>query len=142
MPQLLSTPISPLPTQPLSPRPARGRSASSYTKILVSLALFLAGAAIPVQIVTPAGPRGLTLSQHITIGYVLWAVFWGAPAAWRLWRKLVFSKSALLIGCSPAGAAWVLTAFFGLVFGGWFYCLLGGGIYQFLKHWWAVSRAV
>jgi hypothetical protein len=34
----------------------------------------------------------------------------------------------------------VLTAFCLLVLGGWFYCLFGGGIYQFLRHWWLVSR--
>lgn len=140
MPQPSPAPISPLGVQPVSPQPGLGRFASKYTKILVSLAVLLVGAAIPVHQVTPEGPVELTLNQHIMIGYVLWALFWGAPAAWKLWRRLIFNRSAVLFGCSPAGLAWVLTAFSLLVLGGWFYCLFGGGIYQFLKHWWSVSR--
>lgn len=133
------TPISPLRVQPVSPQPTRGRFASKYTKIFVSLALFLIGAAIPV-LVTREGPQDLTWNQHLMIGYVLWALFWGVPAAWKLWRKFIFNKYILFLGCSPAGVAWALTAPLLLVLGGWFYCLFGGGIYQFLKHWWSVSR--
>jgi hypothetical protein len=133
-------PLSPPRVQPISPQPAFGRFDPKYTKILFSLALFLAGAAIPVHLGTSGELRELTLSQHITIGYALWALFWGAPAAWRLWRQVVFAKSALFLGCSPIGLAWVLTAFCLLVFGGWFFCLFGGGIYQFLKHWWSIRR--
>lgn len=131
---------APPPITPVSQLPALRRLVPKYTKILVSLAVFLVGAAIPIHRVTPEGPVELTLNQHITVGYVLWALFWGAPAAWRLWRRFVIAPSAPWIGCSPIGLAWVLTAIFLLVGGGWFYCLLGGGIYQFLKHWWLVSR--
>jgi hypothetical protein len=133
-----SSPLSPLPVQPLSPQPARFK----YTKVLVSVALFLIGAAIPISMVNPDGSKvGLTLSQHLTIGYVLWALFWGAPAAWRLWRRFIFNKSMIFLGgCGPAGLAWLVTAPLLLIFGGWGYCILGGGIYQFLKHLWSVSR--
>lgn len=140
MPQPAPTPISPLPAQPLSPQPVRRSFASRYAKILVSLALFLISAAIPLITMTPDGPVDVTLGQHITIGYSVWALFWGAPAAWRLWRKLVARLGNFWIGCSPVGLAGILTALVWLVFGGWFYCLFGGGIYQFLKHWWSVAR--
>jgi hypothetical protein len=130
MPQLFPIPASPLGAQPVS-QPARGRFDPRYTKILVSLALFLAGAAIPI--------RNLTWGQHLLVGYVVWALFWGAPAAWRLGRKLAFNNSFLFLGCPAGGVAWVLTACL-LLFGGWLYCLYGGGIYQFFKYWWSVSR--
>ena len=139
-PQTSLLPISPLPVDPVSPRPPLGSFVSKYTRILVSLAVFLVGAAISVQVMTPEGPVDPTVSQRIMNGYVLWALFWGAPAAWRLWRRFIFSKGSFLVGCSPPGLAWLLTAFFLLMVGGWCYCLLGGGIYQFLRHWWLVSR--
>ena len=132
----------PEPLRVLPPQPVHRQSGTSYARILVSLALFVAGAMIPVSMTNQEGELvELTLKQHLLIGYVLWALFWGAPAAWRLWRQLIFNPSVTLRGgCSPVGLAGALTSILLLVLGGWFYCLFGGGIYQFLKHWWSVSR--
>lgn len=113
---------------PQSPSPAR--FLPSDQKIIFSIVVFLAGVAIPFLVVTP---KPTSWSQHIGLGYVLWALFWGVPAAWRLSRKFVFWPASF--GCPGIGfglaAAWLF---------GWSYCLLGGGIYQFLKHLRSVAR--
>lgn len=126
------TPISPPPVQPVSSQSALGRFVTKDAKILVSLAIFLAGVALSFFVVVQNAPKQ-TLSQHIAFGYVPWALFWGAPACWRLGRKLVFGLASF--GCPGMGlgfaVAWIA---------GWFYCLCGGGIYQFAKHWWFVRQ--
>ena len=128
-----STSMSLPPIQPVSPQPAFGRVAPKSAKILVSLVVFLAGAAIPQLLVKVDGAPDVTLSQHFWSGYVLWALFWGAPAAWRMGRKIV--GSLFSFGC---GGLWLG---FGIAwFTGWCYCLLGGGIYQFARHCWSLTQ--
>jgi len=129
-PPMALAPASPRPVQPVSS--SLGRFVPKDAKILVSLAIFLAGAALPFFFRVQGVPKS-TLSQHIEFGYVSWALFWGAPASWRLGRKLVFWLSSF--GCMGMAigfaVAWIA---------GWFYCLCGGGIYQFTKHWWFVRQ--
>jgi hypothetical protein len=139
MPHLSPAPMGAPHVQPVQFQPASCNFVSRYVKILISLVLFLVGTVIPFYVVPEVSPD-LTLSQHLTIGYVLWALFWGLPASWRLWRKYIFNTNFLFVGCSPVGMAWGLTAFCLLVLGSYFYCLFGGGIYQFFRHWWLVSR--
>jgi hypothetical protein len=109
-----------------------GRYFPRDVKFFVSLLVFLAGVMIPL-LVTQVNSEPPSLGNRMQVGYAFWALFWGAPAAWRLGRKLVYWLPSL--GCAGIGIgfaiAWV---------GGWFYCLFGGGIYQFLKHWRSVTR--
>lgn len=101
-------------------------------KFIVSLLVFLAGVMIPL-LVTPVNSEPPTLGNRMQVGYAFWALFWGAPAAWRLGRKILSWIPSF--GCAGIGigfaVAWVV---------GWFYCLFGGGIYQFLKHWRSVTQ--
>jgi hypothetical protein len=75
-----------------------------------------------------------TLGSALLTGYVFWAIYWGFPAFWRLWKKLnPYWKK--LEGAVATG--WLLLA---VVFSlfltlGSFYCVSGGGIYQFTKAW-------
>ena len=109
-----------------------GRYFPRGVKFIVSLLVFLAGLMIPLLVI-PVNSEPPTLGNRIQVGYAFWALFWGAPAAWRLGRKLLSCMSSF--GCAGIGigfaAAWVV---------GWFYCLFGGGIYQFLKHWRSVTQ--
>ncbi len=124
--------ISLPPVRSTSSQSALERFVPKDAKILISLFIFLAGVTIPFFVVVEGAPRP-TLSQHIAFGYVPWALFWGAPASWRLGRKLVFWLASF--GCPGMGlgfaVAWIA---------GWFYCLCGGGIYQFARHWWFVKQ--
>jgi hypothetical protein len=131
---VMSPPPQAIPTglPPAQSASSLGSFLPNDTKILVSLVIFLAGAAIPFLLRAQGVPES-TLGQHIQFGYVPWALFWGAPAAWRLGRKLVFWLPSF--GCMGMAIgfsiAWIA---------GWFYCLCGGGIYQFARHWWFIRQ--
>lgn len=131
--------LSPSPATPIPmpPQPSQVSSFGRYLprdgKFFISLLVFLAGVMIPLLITLPTGRPDL--GNRMQVGYAFWAVFWGAPTAWRLGRKLVFWLAAAFGGCPGLGLGLALAWL-----GGWLYCLCGGGIYQFLKHWWSRTR--
>lgn len=124
--------LTPMPPQPPHV-PSLGRYLPRDAKFFISLLVFLAGVMIPLLVTLPNGTPDL--GDRMQVGYAFWAVFWGAPAAWRLGRKLVFWLAAAFGGCPGLGLGLALAWL-----GGWLYCLCGGGIYQFLKHWWSRTR--
>jgi hypothetical protein len=73
-------------------------------------------------------------------GYVPWALFWGVPPVWRMWQRSPILEWQAVLGCMAGG--WILAALsFALLWlSFWFYSLLGGGIYQFFKHWRSLRR--
>jgi tetratricopeptide (TPR) repeat protein len=74
---------------------------------------------------TSSGPLG----NATFLGYAFWGCYWGIPVVWRgFWG--MFNK----LGCFITG--WLMILFFCYipVAGGYLYGVLGGGIYQFIKH--------
>lgn len=65
------------------------------------------------------------LAIGLLIGYAIWAGYWGIPAVWRLWKRLLgrLREQVGCVGCfleaTPAG--WLVLTFFFL----WFFVIAG-----------------
>jgi hypothetical protein len=72
------------------------------------------------------------LPQALKLAYLLWSLYWGAPLFLHWWRKVfvhfVGPTSLMSFGCGPQ----FIVAFIALVLLGPPFCVLGGGIYQFV----------
>lgn len=107
-------------------------------KVRISLVVLLAGAILPL-LESQGQALEAVLGASLSMGYTFWALFWGVPGAWRLWRRLP-SRPPYMPGGLFVFLIWWLLRIWVLVVGTWLYSLMGGGIYQFLKHWWAARR--
>jgi hypothetical protein len=97
------------------------------------LKLYASGGALLLGLYWGAriGPRP-AVGDVLLAGYACWALFWGIPPVWRYWRR--WAARLVMSGCSAFGwplavAIWVSL----FVTSVWFYSLLGGGIYEFIK---------
>lgn len=64
-------------------------------------------------------------------GYAGWALYWGTPACWRLWRRcLSWFGSFSLIGLLGALLSLILAFWLGCLYSFW-----GGGVFHFGKRW-------
>jgi len=84
--------------------------------------------------------RGFAQEAQTVLGwaYAAWALFWGVPPFLKWWGHYWVTLPAMT-GCLPGGCllqAMLVTAV--LALGGPFYCLFGGGIYQFVRHQFAI----
>lgn len=67
------------------------------------------------------------------IGYVAWAFYWGLPPLWFGFRGF-FKNVGCFLFLTPIG--WLILLFSFIFFAvliGEFYCLFGGGVYQYFK---------
>lgn len=86
--------------------------------------------------------RGWSEETQMVLGsaYVAWAMFWGLPPFLKWWGRYWVTIPAMT-GCLPGGCliqAFLVTVV--LFIGTPFYCLCGGGVYQFVRHQFAVRR--
>jgi hypothetical protein len=68
------------------------------------------------------------------VGYFAWSFYWGAPAVWR-GVKGVFSRIGCFVVLNPV--TWLILLIVVLMvmgFVGEYYCILGGGWYQYRKN--------
>lgn len=78
---------------------------------------------------------GSPLEVALLFAYVLWSLYWGAPAAWYWWRKGYGSRIVQDVGNKlPEGFLRKAAAVSILMTGGSLYCVFGGGIRQFFRH--------
>ena len=80
---------------------------------------------------TPMNP----LVAALWWGYVSWALYWGVPVVWRWWRSFSATRrnrDSTLLG----QALWFLLGLLVSLFGGYFYGVFGGAIYQCVRIWW------
>lgn len=101
------------------------------SKILLSWIVAICGALCGAQLSyngqTPTEP----VPSALIWGYAAWGLYWGIPVVGRWWRRIGPSRRQDTL------SGWLLSAALTLVIpvvGGYFYGVLGGGIYQFLKH--------
>jgi hypothetical protein len=71
------------------------------------------------------------------VGYVGWALYWGAPACVMGWWNLVLRASALL----PVTFVGVIISILPMMIVAFLYSVWGGGLYQFGKRWWNVRSS-
>lgn len=84
---------------------------------------------------------GSPLETALLFAYLLWSFYWGAPAAWR-WLRSGFGSRILRAVNSriPDSIIRMAATVSFFLTGGYLYCVLGGGIYQFVKHWRATQH--
>ena len=101
--------------------------------------------------VLAAGALGGSLSEEgglgaaLFLGYLFWSVYWGGPPFWRWWRRSGIHGFGFLRYLLPCGCSWPLRLLLSLGLlgvGGYFYCLLGGGLFHFARYLVASRRAV
>lgn len=88
----------------------------------------------------PGQPARSILSMIVAVplaalfnGYFFWAFYWGLPALWSGFKGF-FQNLGCFLFLTPIG--WLILLFlflFFAVFIGEFYCLFGGGVYQYFK---------
>ncbi len=78
--------------------------------------------------------RGWSQEMQMVLksAYAAWAVFWGLPPFLRWWGRYLLPT---MTGRLPGGCL-IKTLLVAVVlfFGAPFYCLFGGGLYQFVRH--------
>jgi len=115
-------------------------------RILVSWLIFLAfGVTYAYMVMSgfqgegSAPPTETVLFGSAVIGYVGWSFYWGVPGCLRLLRRL-WSKVFMLFGFSAIGlgalGVFLFLALAALVY----YPPLGGGVFHFVRRWWASGR--
>lgn len=68
------------------------------------------------------------------VGYLGWALYWGAPACGMWWWSLVLRASAWM----PVTFIGVIISILPMMIVAFLYSVWGGGLYQFAKRWWSV----
>jgi len=106
------------------------------SKCLLSLAFLIGG--ILLSIDTVAWQQD-PWSTGAFAGYVVWALFWGFPAVWR-WGRWIRTRGwrpedSFPVAMMKKVAAWAL-----LIFGGYWFSVLGGGVIVFLNEAFRASR--
>ena len=84
---------------------------------------------------TPPNP----LTSALTVGYIVWALYWGIPVAWRWWQDATAYQRAHPAGCTQTAVRYLFTLVVvpvvGLLFG-----VFGGALYQWGKALWLTRR--
>lgn len=74
---------------------------------------------------------GTDLRTAIMTGYICWSLYWGLPPFWRWWKRRG-SQAGWTVGCVPGmSLIHIALVFAGLVVGGYFFSVFGGGLYHF-----------
>jgi len=109
-------------------------------RFLLSLLAAGAGLLVGVQVAieTPAAGPGADTAGKVTaacfMGYVGWALFWGAPRSWRwLWRR----RTLFSVARQLRGIGWALhlaLVFTWMTWGVLVASVFGAGVYQFFRY--------
>lgn len=84
---------------------------------------------------------GSPLEAALLFSYVLWSLYWGAPAAWHWLRSGPGARIVQAVSSKiPDGYIRTAATFSILLTGGYLYCVFGGGVYQFVQHWRALRH--
>jgi hypothetical protein len=103
-------------------------------RTFVSLGIALCGAIfLASSAAASVGRQGVTFRAVLLGAYIAWALFWGFPVFWRWWRRSSFGLGSLHQAWR-AGFVRIALALAFLITGGYFFSVLGGGIYQFFRY--------
>ncbi|MFP3939278.1 MAG: hypothetical protein ACLF0P_03130 [Thermoanaerobaculia bacterium] len=121
----------------------RLRFAAFLASAVTSVALVI-GYLGAVEAIGVGGPRAPSLGEALfgpllgALGtaYVLWGCYWGIPVVWRGWKSLLSSvgQAGCVLLVNPATMLFLVLLFFYVpLVAGYFYGVLGGGVYEYWK---------
>lgn len=89
-----------------------------------------------ISVARAAGPATSSVATALTYAYFTWALYWGGPSFFSWWRRTFFKLSGPIAAFTPFGCGFQMAlAFFVLALGAIPFCIFGGGIYHFARHW-------
>lgn len=104
-------------------------------KVHLSWIVLVVGGFCGIHISETKPPSGNHLKTALFSAYIFWALYWGVPAVWQWTRRTRAARFLSILNILPLGGVFqALLSFIFLFMGGYFYSVLGGGIYQFVKH--------
>jgi hypothetical protein len=102
----------------------------------ISWLVLVLGGLWGISVARAAGSNTNVVATALLYGYLTWALYWGGPAFLGWWRSTFLRFSGSIAAFAPAGCGFQIgLAFLVLFLVGIPFCALGGGIYQFSRHW-------
>lgn len=104
-------------------------------KMQLSWVVLGAGGLLGINVAESEPAFGSPLGAALLFSYIFWSLYWGAPAAWRWWRRGQGAHILQSLGSQfPEGLIRSAFTFSLLLTGCYFYCVFGGGIYKFVQY--------